>query len=119
MRLNVTRRSDNNSNRSTPIENCFECASGCWISAAACLNECDYAQLNECIQKCLLTAEVCAATARALVTDNEEGVFEQLAYAEKLVVNVQWNLRALWMDLNIARSVGGPVNNVLKCAGNI
>jgi hypothetical protein len=49
------------------IESCFECANSSWICADACLNEKEYLELKKCVSLCLITAEVCATTARILV----------------------------------------------------
>jgi hypothetical protein len=63
------------------IEALFECASACWISADACLNEFDRSPLKDCILKSLECAEVCAATARQVIQSEEQksiALFEQL-----------------------------------------
>lgn len=57
------------------IESCFECASACWICADASLHEADSERLRQCIGLCLLTAEVCAKTARML---NQESNNQEL-----------------------------------------
>lgn len=48
------------------IESCFDCADASWICADACLHEIEREKLHLCITSCLSTAEICAATARAL-----------------------------------------------------
>lgn len=57
------------------IEACFESASSSWICADACLNETEISELKTCIELCLTTAEVCAATARML-TSGEDYPYE-------------------------------------------
>lgn len=50
------------------IEACFECASSCWISADAFLNEKASTGLHKSIQRCLSCAEICARAAKVFLS---------------------------------------------------
>jgi hypothetical protein len=54
------------------IESCFECASACWICADAGLNEENALGLKECIKLSLTCAEVCATTAKVLISCDDD-----------------------------------------------
>lgn len=50
------------------IESCFECATSCWICADASINENETEKFISSIKSCLATAEICASTAKALIS---------------------------------------------------
>jgi hypothetical protein len=54
------------------VEGLFECASACWITADACLNEVNSSQLTECIISSLECAQSCAATAKLVIKSEKK-----------------------------------------------
>lgn len=68
------------------IESCFECASSCWICADASLNEIGSEKFISSIKTCLATAEICASTAKALISHE---LYSQEALIRQLKQNIE------------------------------
>lgn len=60
------------------IEFFFECASSCWICADAALHESHPEHFEACIRQCLTCAELCALTAKRLLTYGDTDLSETL-----------------------------------------